>query len=62
VHLAAIIRALLQFDYPEDAEAVKLQQTIRQEGRRSALARYAGIGEDHPLVDLVVEGPGRVGE
>ena len=23
----------------------------------SALARYAGIDEDHPLVGLVVEGP-----
>jgi hypothetical protein len=32
-----------------------LQETIRAEGERSALAQYAGIGEDHPLVDLVVE-------
>ena len=38
-----------------DEQAAELQETIRAEGERSALAQYAGIGEDHPLVDLVVE-------
>jgi mannitol-1-phosphate 5-dehydrogenase len=55
VHLAAVIRAVLGFDYPHDEEAVELQETIRAEGERAALARYAGIEEDHPLVDLVLE-------
>lgn len=54
-HLAAVIRAVLAFDYPRDAEAVELQETIRAEGERSALVRYAGIEKDHPLIDLVVE-------
>lgn len=54
-HLAAVIKAVLGFDYPQDAEAVELQETIRAEGERAALARYASIAEDHPLVDLVVE-------
>ena len=54
--LAAVIRAVLLFDYGQDAEAVELQETIRAEGERSALARYAGVAEDHPLVDLVLEG------
>jgi hypothetical protein len=48
---------VLRYDHPKDDEARELQETIRAEGERSALARYAGIDEDHPLVDLVVEGP-----
>jgi mannitol-1-phosphate 5-dehydrogenase len=51
---------VLRYDYPEDEEARELQETIRSAGERSALARYTGIGEDHPLVDLVVERMDRV--
>ena len=54
-HLAAVIGAILGFDHPQDPEAVELQKTIRAEGERRALARYAGVEEDHPLVDLVLE-------
>ena len=54
-HLAVVIRAVLAFDYPQDEEAVELQETIRAEGERPALVRYASLEEDHPLVDLVVE-------
>jgi mannitol-1-phosphate 5-dehydrogenase len=53
--LAAVIRAVLCYDHPKDEEAQELQETIRAEGDRSALARYAGIEEDHPLVGLVAE-------
>lgn len=56
-HLAAVIKTVLGFDHPQDAEAVELQETITDGGGRAALARYAGIGEDHPLVDLVLERP-----
>jgi mannitol-1-phosphate 5-dehydrogenase len=55
VHLATVIGAVLRYNYPKDEQATELQETIRAEGERSALAQYAGIGEDHPLVDLVVE-------
>jgi mannitol-1-phosphate 5-dehydrogenase len=55
VHLATVMAAVLRYDHPKDEEARELQETIRAEGERSALARYAEIGEDHPLVDLVVE-------
>jgi mannitol-1-phosphate 5-dehydrogenase len=55
VHLATVIGAVLRYDHPEDEEAQELQEVIRAGGERSALARYAGIGDDHPLVDLVVE-------
>ena len=54
-HLAAVIGAILGFDHPQDPQAVELQETIRAEGERRALARYAGVEEDHPLVDLVLE-------
>jgi len=54
-HLAVVIRAVLAFDYPQDEEAVELQETIRTQGERLALVRYASLEEDHPLVDLVVE-------
>lgn len=57
VHLATVIKAVLGYDHPGDEEAVELQQTIRAEGERSSLARYAGISEDHPLVDLVASRP-----
>ena len=58
-HLAAVIKAVLAFDHPEDPEAVELQETIQTEGERRALAHYAGIAEDHELVGLVLEGPAR---
>ena len=45
VHLATVIGAVLRYDYPEDEQAAELQETIRAEGERSALAQYAGIGE-----------------
>lgn len=54
-HLAAVIKTILGFDHPQDDEAIELQETIGAEGERGALARYAGVGEDHPLVDLVLE-------
>ena len=57
--LAAVIKAVLAFDHPEDPEAVELQETIRTEGEPRALAHYAGIAEDHELVGLVLEGPAR---
>lgn len=55
VHLATVVGMVLRYDHPEDEEARELQETICAEGERSALARYARIEEDHPLVDLVVE-------
>jgi mannitol-1-phosphate 5-dehydrogenase len=61
-HLAVVIRAVLAFDYPQDEEAVELQETIRTQGERLALVRYASLEEDHPLVDLVVERSNRIQE
>lgn len=55
MHLAKVIGAILRYDNPEDEEAVELRETIHAEGERAALARYAGIEEDHPLANLVIE-------
>src|ERR671916_389412 len=55
VHLAEVIGAVLRYDGSGDEEAEELQQTVRAKGERSGLARYAGIEEDHPLVNLVLE-------
>ena len=61
-HLAVVIGAVLRFDYPQDEEAMELQETIRAEGARAALAHHTGIAEDHPLVDLVVAHSDRIRE
>jgi mannitol-1-phosphate 5-dehydrogenase len=50
------------FDHPQDEEAMELQETIHAEGERAALAHYATIAEDHPLVDLVMERSDRIRE
>lgn len=55
VHLAEVIGAVLRYDDPNDEEAVKLQETIRDRGDRAALSQYAGVAEDHPLVELVLK-------
>lgn len=55
VNLATVIGAVLRYEDPDDAQALELQEAVRGEGDRAALARYAGITEEHPLVDLVVE-------
>lgn len=54
-NLAKVIAAILRYDDPGDEEAVELRETILAEGERSALAKYAGIEDGHPLVSLVIE-------
>ena len=54
-HLAAVISAVLRYDDPGDEEAVELQELVRDRGVRAALSQCAGVDEDHPLVELVLE-------
>lgn len=54
-HLATVIGAILHYDDPNDEQARELQETIRVRGERAALARYAELEENHPLIDLVGE-------
>lgn len=53
VYLARVIGALLGYDDLRDQEAGEMQRRLHTEGLRPTLALYAGIEEDHPLVDLV---------
>lgn len=53
--LASVIRTALRYTDPNDEQAVELQETVAAEGERAALARYADLPEDHPLVELVLE-------
>lgn len=55
VHLATVIGAVLRYGDPNDEQALQLRETVRAEGGRAALARYAGITQEHPLVDLVAQ-------
>ena len=43
-----MIGAVLRYDYPNEEEARELQESIRAEGERSALARYAGMTRGTP--------------
>ncbi|WP_079474994.1 mannitol-1-phosphate 5-dehydrogenase [Marinococcus halophilus] len=51
--LAFVIAAALQFNVPEDGEAVELQNTIDRKGYKEALSHYAELPVHHPLVELV---------
>ncbi len=55
VHLAEVIGAVLRYDDSGEEEAVELQEMIRDRGERATLGYCAGIDEDHPLVELVLE-------
>lgn len=53
-HLAKAMAAALLFDYPEDPEAVELQQSLRQSGTAETVTRYAGLPPSHPLHGRIV--------
>ncbi len=55
VRLAEVIAAVLRYDDTKDEEARDLQEMIRDRGERAALSRCAGLEEDHPLIELVLE-------
>lgn len=47
------IAAALKYDYPEDPEAVELQQAIAEAGVESALKKYSGLDLDSSLVNNI---------
>jgi len=47
------IAVLLKFEYKEDSESVKLQETIQQKGIEQALFQYAQLDKNHPLVAAI---------
>ncbi|WP_119066261.1 mannitol-1-phosphate 5-dehydrogenase [Rubrobacter indicoceani] len=60
-HLARVIKSVLAYSDPDDEQSVELREAVESEGERAAFARYAGIPEDHPLVELVARERQRVG-
>lgn len=55
VHLAKAIAAALQYDYPNDKEAVSLQTIVKDRGFTGALEEVCGLKPGHPLYSLVLE-------
>jgi mannitol-1-phosphate 5-dehydrogenase len=55
VRLAEVIAAVLRYDDTKDEEARELQEIIRDVGERAAFSQCAGVEEDHPLIELVLE-------
>lgn len=53
-YLANAIAAALLFDYPEDEEAMKIQEEIRKSGPASALKTFSGLSEDNDITKEVV--------
>jgi mannitol-1-phosphate 5-dehydrogenase len=54
VHLVKGIAAALQFDFKEDAEAVRLQETIQHHGVKAAIQEYCGLDADSELTKLIL--------
>lgn len=52
-HLVSLIAAALLFDYEDDAQAVRLQATIQQQGIDRVLSDMVGIPSDHPLHGVI---------
>ncbi|MDQ0429228.1 mannitol-1-phosphate 5-dehydrogenase [Planomicrobium stackebrandtii] len=53
-HLANAIAAALLFDYPEDEEAMEIQEVIRKSGPAAALKTFSGLPEDSDITKEVV--------
>jgi mannitol-1-phosphate 5-dehydrogenase len=54
-HLAKAIAAAFQFDYLLDPEAVEIQAYIKESGIKSAIDRYTGITQEHPLNNKIMQ-------
>jgi mannitol-1-phosphate 5-dehydrogenase len=53
-HLAKVIAAALRFDVTEDAEAVKLQQQLKEKGVLAVLKNVSGLDADDPITQEAV--------
>lgn len=55
VGLTVVIAAALLFDYSDDADAVKIQNDIKEQGIEKAITKYTGISNDNSLFTLIIE-------
>ncbi|WP_042143479.1 mannitol-1-phosphate 5-dehydrogenase [Paucisalibacillus sp. EB02] len=54
IYLAKTIVAALKFENEQDAEAVKLQQVIAEQGVEATLKKVSGLDTDSPLVKVIL--------
>ncbi|AIE58705.1 mannitol-1-phosphate 5-dehydrogenase [Bacillus methanolicus] len=55
VYLAKSIAAALLYDYPQDAEAVEIQESIKNNGLELTIEKYTQLDSDSNLAKLIVE-------
>lgn len=55
VYLAKSIAAALMYDYPQDKEAVEIQESIQKNGLESTIEHYTKIDRKSDLAALIVE-------
>ncbi|KAB7705504.1 mannitol-1-phosphate 5-dehydrogenase [Bacillus aerolatus] len=55
IHLAKSIAAALQYDYPQDPEAAKLQEMIHQDGLQATIEALTGLSQGTSLFNEVVK-------
>jgi mannitol-1-phosphate 5-dehydrogenase len=54
-HLSIGIAAALLFDYPNDPEAMEIQESLKEKGLEKTLENYTGIETKHPLFQMVMD-------
>ena len=55
VALTSVIAAALLFDYSDDADAVKIQNDIKEQGIEKAVTKYTGISKENSLFPMIIE-------
>lgn len=55
VHLSKVMAAALCFHSPDDAEAMELQQSIKEKGIEQTITEYTSIPVGHPVYQLIME-------
>lgn len=55
LHLAKGIAAALQYDFPQDEEAVRLQVKVKEKGYEGTMEEICGLSPEHPLFSLVLQ-------
>ena len=54
-HILYGVAAGLLFDYKEDENAQKIQNSIKETGLENTISEVTGIEKDHPLVKMIVD-------
>lgn len=60
VHMAFAAAAAIRYDYPADAAAQRIQETLKTDGLQGVLMQYCQLAEDSPLAGLIGRGLNRL--